>query len=568
MEELVKKEMSTGGGTVPVLVLKEGTGRTTGREAQKNNIMAAKIVAETVKTTLGPCGMDKMLVTSFGDVAITNDGATIMKELDVQHPAAKMLVEVAKAQDNEVGDGTTTAVVLAGELLAKAEGLLDKNVHPTVIIEGFKKASDKAQEVLEKIAIPVSISDDKTLREVAITSLSSKAVNVAEDHFAKLIVDAVKQVAEEVDGKYKADIDLIKVVKKHGKSLEETELVKGMVIDKEVASSQMPKFIDGAKIALLNEKLEIEKTEFDAKINIESPDQMQLFLDEEERMLKEMVNAVAKAGANVVFCEKGIDDMALHFLAKGGILAVKSVSSSDMEKLARATGGKMLASVKDLTAATLGKAKKVEEVKIGDDKLIYVRECKNPKAVTMVIRGASSHVIDEAERSLHDGLCVVRNAVEDAKIVAGGGAPEAEVAKNLRNYAVKVGGREQLAVEAYAEAVETIPLTLAENAGLDPIDIMVALRAEHEKAGNKNFGVEVTTGKIKNMLDLQVLEPLRVKQQVIKSATEAANMILKIDDLISVKGGGKEPSMPSGMPPGGMGGMGGMGMGGMGGMPY
>ena len=564
----MKKEMSTGGGTVPVLVLKEGTGRTTGREAQKNNIMAAKIVAETVKTTLGPCGMDKMLVTSFGDVAITNDGATIMKELDVQHPAAKMLVEVAKAQDNEVGDGTTTAVVLAGELLAKAEGLLDKNVHPTVIIEGFKKASDKAQEVLEKIAIPVSISDDKTLREVAITSLSSKAVNVAEDHFAKLIVDAVKQVAEEVDGKYKADIDLIKVVKKHGKSLEETELVKGMVIDKEVASSQMPKFIDGAKIALLNEKLEIEKTEFDAKINIESPDQMQLFLDEEERMLKEMVNAVAKAGANVVFCEKGIDDMALHFLAKGGILAVKSVSSSDMEKLARATGGKMLASVKDLTAATLGKAKKVEEVKIGDDKLIYVRECKNPKAVTIVIRGASSHVIDEAERSLHDGLCVVRNAVEDAKIVAGGGAPEAEVAKNLRNYAVKVGGREQLAVEVYAEAVEAIPLTLAENAGLDPIDIMVALRAEHEKAGNKNFGIEVTTGKIKNMLDLQVLEPLRVKQQVIKSATEAANMILKIDDLISVKGGGKEPSMPSGMPPGGMGGMGGMGMGGMGGMPY
>jgi thermosome len=565
MEELVRKEMSAGGGTVPVIVLKEGTGRTTGREAQKNNIMAAKIVAETVKTTLGPCGMDKMLVTSFGDVAITNDGATIMKELDVQHPAAKMLVEVAKAQDNEVGDGTTTAVVLAGELLAKAESLLDKNVHPTVIIEGFKKASDKAQEVLEKIAIPVSISDDKTLREVAITSLSSKAVNVAEDHFAKLIVEAVKQVAEEVDGKYKADIDLIKVVKKHGKSLEETELVKGMVIDKEVASSQMPKFIDGAKIALLNEKLEIEKTEFDAKINIESPDQMQLFLDEEERMLKEMVNAVVKAGANVVFCEKGIDDVALHFLAKGGIFAVKSVSSSDMEKLARATGGKILASVKDLTAAALGKAKKVEEIKIGDDKLIYVRECKNPKAVTIVIRGASSHVIDEAERSLHDGLCVVRNAVEDAKIVAGGGAPEAEVAKNLRNFAVKVGGREQLAVEAYAEAVETIPLTLAENAGLDPIDIMVALRAEHEKAGNKHFGIEVTTGKIKNMLDLKVLEPLRVKQQVIKSATEAANMILKIDDLISVKGGGQAPPTPSGMPPGGMGGMGGMGMGGM---PY
>jgi thermosome len=557
--------MSTGGGNIPVIVLKEGTGRTTGREAQKNNIMAAKIVAEAVKTTLGPCGMDKMLVTSFGDVAITNDGATIMKELDVQHPAAKMLVEVAKAQDNEVGDGTTTAVVLAGELLAKAESLLDQNIHPTVIIEGYKKASDKAQEVLDKIAIPVNISDDKTLREVAITSLSSKGINVADDHFSKLIVDAVKQVVEKIDGKLKADIDLIKIVKKHGKSLDETELVKGMVIDKEVASSQMPKLINGAKIALLNEKLEIEKTEFDAKINIESPDQMQMFLDEEERMLKEMVDAISKAGANVVFCEKGIDDMALHFLAKAGVFAVKSVSSSDMEKLARATGGEILASVKDLTASTLGKAKKVEEVKIGDDKLIYVRECKNPKAVTIVIRGASAQVLDEAERSLHDGLCVVRNAVEDGKIVAGGGAPEAELAKNLRSFAVKVGGREQLAVEAFAEAVEAIPLTLAENAGLDPIDIMVALRAEHEKADSKYFGIEVTTGKIKNMLDLLVLEPLRVKQQVIKSATEAANMILKIDDLISVKGGGKAPPMPPGGMPGGMGGMGGMGMGGM---PY
>jgi len=557
--------MSTGGGNIPVLVLKEGTGRTTGREAQKNNIMAAKIVAEAVKTTLGPCGMDKMLVTSFGDVSITNDGATIMKELDVQHPAAKMLVEVAKAQDNEVGDGTTTAVVLAGELLAKAEVLLDKNVHPTVIIEGFKKASEKAQEILNKIASPVSITDDKTLKDVAVTSLSSKAINVADNHFAKLIVDSVKQVAEKIDGKYKADIDLIKIVKKHGKSLEETELVKGMVIDKEVASSQMPKLIEDAKIALLSEKLEIEKTEFDAKINIESPDQMQLFLDEEERMLKEMVSAVTKSGANVVFCEKGIDDMALHFLAKANVLTVKSVSSSDMEKLARSTGGEILASVKDLTASALGNAKKVEEVKIGDDKLIYVRECKNPKAVTIVIRGASSHLLDEAERSLHDGLCVVRNAVEDGKIVAGGGAPEAELAKNLRNFAVKVGGREQLAVEAFAEAVEAIPLTLAENAGLDPIDIMVALRAEHEKSDRKYFGIELTTGKIKNMLNLKVIEPLRVKQQVVKSATEAANMILKIDDLISIKSSGGAPQMPPGMPPGGMGGMGGMGMGGM---PY
>ena len=556
--------MSSSGGTVPVIVLREGTGRTTGREAQKNNIMAAKIVAEAVKTTLGPCGMDKMLVTSFGDVTITNDGATIMKELDVQHPAAKMLVEVAKAQDNEVGDGTTTAVVLAGELLSKAEGLLDKNVHPIVIIEGYKKAAEKAQEVLDKIAIPVKFSDDKTLRDVASTSLSGKSTVVASEPFVKLTVEAVKQVTEEVDGKLRADIDLVKIVKKSGKSLDETELVKGMVIDKEVASSQMPKLIENAKIALLNEKLEIEKTEFDAKINIESPDQMQRFLDEEERMLKEMATDVSKAGANVLFCEKGIDDMVLHFLAKSGVLAVKSVSSSDMEKMSRATGGKILSSIKDLSADSLGKAKKVEEVKIGDDKLIYVRECKNPKAVTIVIRGGSKNIIDEAERSLHDGLCVVRNAIEDGKIVAGGGAPEAEVAKALRNYAVKVGGREQLAVEAYAEAIEAIPLTLAENGGLDPIDVMVALRAKHDEPDGKYFGIEVTTGKIKNMCDLIVLEPLRVKLQVIKSATEAANMILKIDDLIAVKGGGKMPPMPpGGMGGGGMGGMGGMGMGGM-----
>jgi archaeal chaperonin len=487
-----------------------------------------------------------------------------MKELDVQHPAAKMLVEVAKAQDNEVGDGTTTAVVLAGELLAKAESLLDRNVHPIVIIEGYKKASEKAQEILNTIAIPVKITDDATLNMIAVTSLNSKGVSIAT--FAKMIVDAVKQVTEEVNGKYVADIDLIKVLKKHGKSLEETELVKGMVIDKEVASSQMPKFIDNAKIALLNSKMEIEKTEFDSKINIESPDQMQSFLDEEERMLKDMVTSVTKSGANVVFCEKGIDDLALHFMAKAGVLAVKSLSSSDMEKMSRATGGRIVSNIKDLTADALGKAKKVEEVKIGDDKLIYVRECKNPKAVTIVIRGASNNVIDEAERSLHDGLCVVRNVIEDGKIVAGGGSPEAELAKGLRAFAVKVGGREQLAVEAYAEAVEVIPITLAENAGLDPIDILVALRSAHEKADGKYMGIEVTSGKIKNMFDLKVVEPLRVKQQVIKSATEATNMILKIDDLISIKGGGgRMPQMPPGM--GAMGGMGGMG-GGMGGMPY
>ncbi|MCX8150533.1 MAG: TCP-1/cpn60 chaperonin family protein [Candidatus Bathyarchaeota archaeon] len=530
-------------GNIPILVLKEGTGRTTGKEAQKNNIMAAKIVAETVKTTLGPRGMDKMLVSSLGDVTITNDGATILKELDVQHPAAKMLVEVAKTQDNEVGDGTTTSVILAGELLSKAENLLDQNVHPTVIIDGYKKAGDKAQETVNQMALSVNIKDEKQLLNVALTSMGSKGITGAKEHFAKLAVEAVKQVAEDANGKIKADIDLIKIVKKHGKSLEDTELVKGMVLDKEVASSQMPKRVEKAKIALLNAKLEIEKTEFDAKINIERPDQMKLFLDEEERMLKEMADQVSKVGANVLLCEKGIDDMALHFLAKAGVLAVKSVSSSDMEKLARATGGKIIASVKDLTPEALGEAKLVEEVKIGDDKLLYVRECKNPKAVTIVIRGGSEHVVAEAERSLHDALCVVRNAVEDGKIVPGGGAPEAEIARQLRSYAVKVGGREQLAIEAYADAVETIPMMLAENSGLDPIDIIVSLRAEHER--NQPYcGIDVFTGKVKNMLDLNIVEPVRVKQQVIKSATEAANMILKIDDLIAAKGMDKEPKAP------------------------
>lgn len=555
-------ETPSGGGTVPVLVLKEGTGRMTGREVQRNNIMAAKIIAETVKSSLGPLGMDKMLVGNFGDVTITNDGATILKELDVQHPAAKMLVEVAKAQDNEVGDGTTTAAVLAGELLAKAENLLDKGIHPTVIISGFKKASERAIEVLDKLAIHVDANDEKRLVEVAITSLETKGLTGEKELFAKLAVKAVKQVAEETDGKIKADIDLIKVLKKQGKGLDETEFVKGMVIDKEVAHPQMPRIIQDAKIALLNAKLEVEKTEFDAKINIESPEQMKMFLDEEENMLKEMVNQVVKSGANVVLSEKSIDDVALHFLAKAGILAAKSVSSSDMEKLSRATGGKIMASVNDLKSDLLGKAKTVEEVKIGDDKLLYIRECKNPKAVTVVIRGGTEHVIDEAERSLHDALCVVRNVVEDGKIVAGGGAPEAEVAKQLRDFATKTGGREQLAIEVFADAIETIPLILAENAGLDTIDIMVGLRAKHENEDGKYFGVDVFSGKIRDMLQMKVVEPLRVKQQVVKSATEAADMIIKIDDLIATKAGGKGPPMP----PGGAGGMGGMG-GGMGGMP-
>jgi len=541
--------------------LKEGTQRSTGKDAQRNNILAAKVVAETVKTTLGPRGMDKMLVSTIGDVVITNDGATIMKELDVQHPAAKMLVEVAKTQDNEVGDGTTTAVVLTGELLDKAEKLLDKDVHPTVIVEGYKKAADKAREILADLGELIDPNDASTLEKIAMTAMSTKGVTGSKDRLAKIAVEAALQVKETRDGKNKVDVDLVKVLKKHGKSLEETELVRGIVVDKEIAHPQMPKRTEDAKIALLNAKLEIEKTEFDAKININSPDQMKMFLDEEERMLKEMVDDVVKSGANFVFCEKSIDDIALHFLAKKGISAVKNMSSGDMEKLAKATGAKIVASVKDLNSDSLGSARLIEETKIGDDKLTYVRDAKNPMAVTIVVRGGTEHVVDEADRSLHDALCVVRDAIEDAKIVAGGGAPEAETSKQLREYAVKVGGREQLAIEAFADAMEAVPLALAENAGLDPIDIMVDLRAKHENPEHKWYGVDVFSGEIKDTRALNVLEPLRVKLQVVKSATEAASMILRIDDVVASKGT-KGEGMPKG--PGGPGGMGGGMPGGMG----
>lgn len=541
---------------VQVIILKEGTQRTQGRDAQRNNILAAKVVAQTVRTTLGPRGMDKMLVSGIGDVVITNDGATIMKELDVQHPAAKMLVEVAKTQDNEVGDGTTTVVVLTGELLEKAEQLLDKDIHPTVIVEGYKKAADKAREILDSLAEQIDPNDSEALRKIAMTAMGTKGVTGAKDYLAKIAVDAALQVKETREGKTKVDVDLVKVLKKHGKSLEETELVRGIVIDKEIAHPQMTKRTATAKIALLNAKLEIEKTEFDAKIDINSPDQMKLFLDEEERMLKQMVDDVAGSGANFVFCEKSIDDVALHFLSKKGIACVKNVSSSDMEKLAKATGGKIVGSLKDLSSSSLGEAKLVEESKIGDDKLVYVRDAKNPMAVTVVVRGGTEHVVDEAERSLHDALCVVRDAIEDTKIVAGGGAPEAETSKQLRDYAVKVGGREQLAIEAFADAMESIPLALAENAGMDPIDVMVELRSKHEDPNNKWYGVDVFSGKVKDTRSLNVLEPLRVKLQVVKSATEAASMILRVDDVVAskgLKGGGGPPGgPPGGMPGGGM----------------
>ncbi len=551
---------------IPVLILKEGTSRSRGRDAQRSNIMAAKVLAETVRSTIGPRGMDKMMVGSIGDIVITNDGATIMKEMDVQNPAAKMLVEVAKTQDQEVGDGTTTAVVLAGELLSGAEGLLDKEVHPNVIIDGYRAAAEKAQEILDDIAVNIKSDDDAQLAKIALTSLNTKGIFGSQEHFADLAVKAVKQVMEKSGTKITADIDMVKVMKKHGKSLADTELVNGIVIDKEVSHSQMPKSVSGARIALLNAKLEIEKTEMDAKININKPEEMQLFLDEEENLLKEMAEEVIATGANVLFNEKGADDEALAILAKKGILTVKNVSSGDMEKLAKATGGIIVGTLKDLSKTSLGQAKRVEEAKIGEDKLVYVREAKNPKAVTIVIRGGSEHVVDEAERSLHDALCVVRNAVEDGKIVAGGGAPEAELSKRLKDYGRKVGGREQLAVTAFAEALEAVPVAIAQNAGIDPIDIMVDLRAKHGNVQNKWYGVNVYTGKVEDMWKLNVVEPLRVKKQVIRSAVEAVTMLLRVDDVIAGKapekgsgpGAGGPPGMPpgmGGMPPGMMGGM-------------
>ncbi len=495
--------------------------------------------------------MDKMLVAGLGDVVITNDGATIVKEMDVQNPAAKMLVEVAKTQDSEVGDGTTTAVVLAGELLSGAERLLDKDVHPNVIIDGYRDAAEKAQEILDKIAVSVKPDDKEQLKQIALTSLNTKGIFGSQPHFAKLAVEAIRQVMDKHDDKLRADIDLVKVMKKHGRSLDETELVNGIIIDKEVAHSEMPKSVAGGGIALLNAKLEIEKTEVDAKININKPEEMFLFLQEEENLLKEMVEEVAKTGAKVLFTEKGVDDHALSLLAKKGILTVKNVSSGDMEKLARATGGSVVATTKDLAKASLGQAKLVEEVKIGDDKLVYVRECKNPKAVTIMIRGGSEHVVDEAERSLHDALCVVRNVVEDGTVVAGGGAPEAELATRLKDYAIKAGGREQLAIAAFAEALEAIPVAIAQNAGIDPIDIMVEMRAKHHTPKNPWYGVNVSTGKTADMWKMNIIEPLRVKKQVIKSAVEAVTMLLRVDDVIASKGTGeKGPGGPSGMPPG------------------
>ena len=538
---------ATGG--VPVLVLKEGSSRSRGREAQHTNIMAAKIVAESVKSSLGPKGMDKMLVDSFGDVTITSDGRTILDEMDIQHPAAKMMVEVAKTQDNEAGDGTTTAVIISGELLSKAEELIEKNVHPTIIIDGYKKAAEKALEVLEKIAIHTEQNTEEYLKKVAMTSMASKLVAEHKEYLADLAVKAVLAVAEKEGEKYKVDVDDVKVEKKPGESVRDTKLIHGIVLDKEVVHSGMPKRVEKAKIALLDCSLEIEKTEFDAKINIESPEQMEAFLKQEESMLKEMVDKLAAIGANVVLCQKGIDDMAQHFLARKGIMAVRRIKKSDMEKLAKATGGRVVTNLDAITPADLGYAEVVEERKIGDDKMTFVEGCKHPKAVTILIRGGSERIVDEAERSLHDALCVVRDVVEEPKILAGGGAPELEVSRMLKKYAETLPGREQLAVKSFAEALEAVPTTLTENAGLDPIDILSELRARHEK-GETWAGIEVHDGKVQDMLKAGVFEPLAVKKQILKSATEAASMILKIDDVIAAGKMKAPPTPPGGQPPG------------------
>ena len=536
----------------PVLILKEGTTRSRGKEAQRNNIMAARVIGEVLKTTLGPRGMDKMLIDSLGDITITNDGAAILKEIDVEHPAAKMMVEIAKTQDDMVGDGTTTAVVLASELLKKAEELLDQNIHPTILVSGYRKASVKAIEAIGKMAVPLDVNDRKTLLKVALTSMSSKAVGSAKDHLAEISVDAVSQISEKRGDKTIADIDNIQLVKKTGKSLLETQLIQGIIIDKEVVSPGMPKVKENAKIALLDSALEIEKTEITAEIRIKDPSQMKAFLDQETDMMQDMVTKIKASGADVIFCQKGIDDMVQHFLSKAGIMAARRVKESDMEKLARATGGRIVSDLDDLKKADLGLAGHVEERKIGDDKMIFVEKCKDPHSVAILIRAGLERMVDEAERAMTDSLSVVSDVLENNKIVAGGGAVEIEIAKELRKYATKVGGREQLAVEAFADAVEVIPRTLAENAGLEPIDILAELRQVHDKESGKYMGINVFTGKLQDCIANGVIEPIVVKEHAIKSAAESATMILRIDDVITSKAPKGGPGGPGGMP-GGMG---------------
>lgn len=542
----------------PIFILPEGALRTTGRDAQKNNIMAAKAVADAVRSTLGPRGMDKMLVDDLGDIVITNDGATIVEEMNVEHPAAKMVIEVAKTQDDEVGDGTTTAVVLTGELLAKAESLIEVGIHPTIISRGYRMAAGKALETLNSTSKKISLKDSKVLEEIAITAMTGKGAESSKNLLAKLSVKAIQQIAEEENGKVKVDLDNIQVEKKQGGVTTESELIQGLIIDKERVHTGMPKMVDGAKIALLDAAIEIKDTETDAEISITSPEQLQAFVQQEENMLKEMVENVANAGANVLFCQKGIDDLAQHFLNKAGIFAVRRVKKSDMDKLAKATGARIVTSIKEIEKQDLGQAKVVEEVKISGDEMVFIRGCKNPKAVSVLIRGGTEHVIDEVERAINDALGGIAAAVEVGYVVAGGGAPEMHVAQTLRKYADTVGGREQLAVNAFADAMEIIPRTLADSAGMDAIDTLVKLRAKHEAKAGLDYGVYVDKGKIDNLWSRGVIEPLKIKTQAIQSASEAAELILRIDDVISTKSAGGAGMPPGGMPPGGMGGMEGM----------
>jgi thermosome len=549
--------VQTTAGGMPVLILREGTKESKGRDAQKNNITAAKLIAEIVKTSLGPRGMDKMLVDSLGDVTITNDGATILKEIDVQHPAAKMMVEVAKSVDNEVGDGTTSSVVFTGALLAKAEELINKDVHPSVIVDGYTAASEQALKILQKLAVKVDVNDKQQLHKIARTSMDSKLVSDDSPSLSQIVVDSTKQVAEKIGDHegLKIDLDNIKVEKKAGGSMGDTKLIKGIVLDKEVVHAGMPKRVEGARIALLNSALEIEKTEMSAEIRINDPQQMQMFLDEENKMLRSMVDKIISAGANVVLCQKGIDDIAQHYLAKEGVLVVRRVKESDMFKLTKATGARIVNNLDDLTDKDLGSAELVEERKVETDKWVFIEGCKNPKAVTVLIRGGSQRVVDEADRSVHDALMVTKDVLEKPEIVAGGGSTEAYIANELKQWSGNLEGRAQLAVQKFAEALDSIPLGLAENAGMDPIDTMTELRAKGSK-GSKWIGVDVRNTVVADMFKQNVLEPVIVKEQIMKSATEAACMLLRIDDVIA-SSKSKTPSPPPG---GGMGGMGGMDM--------
>ncbi|KKM66966.1 hypothetical protein LCGC14_1475890 [marine sediment metagenome] len=518
---------------VPILILKEGTERKQGKNAQKNNIAAAKAVSEAVRTTLGPKGMDKMLVDSLGDVTITNDGATILDTIDVEHPAAKMIIQVAKTQDDKVGDGTTTSVIISGELLNLAEELMEQSVHPTIIFRGYRKALLKSKEILQELALKIEVNDRSTLIKVAETSMNSKLITGIKTHFAEIAVKAISQIKEKRGDNIMIDLDQIQIIKKEGKSLLNTHIIDGIIVDKEIVHPMMPKSIKNANIALISSSLEVEKTEFDAEIRIQSPDQINKFLEEEANMLRNRVAKLKNIGANVVFCQKGVDDKAQNFLAKENIITIRRVKRSDMEKLARATNANLINNIFEINENDLGKAGKVEEKKIGDDNMIFVSECTDPKAVSILIRAGIEHVVDEAERMLHDALSVVKAAIELPYILPGGGASQIELAKRLRTYARSIGGREQLAIEIYANALEIIPKTLVENAGYNPVDLIVELRSKHEAEEGKSDGINIDTGKPDDMMKLGVLEPLSVFTQAIQSATEVSSMILKIDDVIA-----------------------------------